>query len=610
MELACREQGDRLLKPGEYNRLRQRLRLVASRHDLATVIACAFDRRARMLPFYDVSKQIAPAGGRAIGSALVDAGFQSAKTRIVLQQWNPNFRPALARLDGRIPDLLLVSGMQVHSAAYEFLLRDASRIDIAHRPLIIAGGSKAIYEPWDAFSAAPADPWGADLAVRGEEFVLLSLLEVVLSFRAAGEPLRSAFLRARDASALEQIPGLVYPVASAGPSGLPDQLVDTGVQRLLGDLDELPDAVPGFALLERPGRAPTLADQPLSADKVAAYCPTATVTITSGCGFSCPYCPIPAYNQHLLRGKSASRVVDEMKRLYERYRFDFFFGADDNFFSDETRAGEILEQFARAQVRGQPLREHIGWGTEVTIHGTLRMADHLHLARDAGLLALWIGVEDMTATLVRKGQGVGRTLDAMALLRKHSILPIPMMMHHDGQPLFGRRGNYGLLNQVHLLAKAGAIDMQVLIIGPSPGSRDYDQTFTSGQAIDSASGRKVQPFMMDGNYAVASASPNPWRLQVNVMAALVFFYNPLRLVESLFRPKAGQRLWSAMAQLLGMRGLLHSLPRMLGWAIRLMCGRITRRWRPPASRLPVRTMAGTCRSLAGATVNPLPPRPS
>ena len=57
---------------------------------------------------------MAPAGVRAIGSALVDSGFP--KTRIVLQQWNPNFRPSLMRLDGHVPDIFMVSSMQIHAA--------------------------------------------------------------------------------------------------------------------------------------------------------------------------------------------------------------------------------------------------------------------------------------------------------------------------------------------------------------------------------------------------------------------------------------------------------------------------------------------------------------
>src|SRR6476646_6023651 len=107
MELPRRTRGDELLKPGELLALRRRLRRISPLHDLTTVIACAFDHRTRMLPFIYADTRMAPAGVRAIGSAMVDAGF--TKTRIVLQQWNKNFKPSRMQLDGRIPDLFMVS---------------------------------------------------------------------------------------------------------------------------------------------------------------------------------------------------------------------------------------------------------------------------------------------------------------------------------------------------------------------------------------------------------------------------------------------------------------------------------------------------------------------
>src|SRR3954471_20247779 len=176
MELPRRNRGDELLRPGELKRIRERLRRVAPRHDLVTVIACAFDHRTRMLPFIFADTRMAPAGVRAIGSAMVDSGFD--KTRIVLQQWNRRFSPAQMRLDGRVPDVFMVSSMGLHSDQCMEMIRDAHRIDAAHRPLIIAGGPHAVYQPYDLFSADPAHPAGPDVAVTGEEFVLLSLLEV------------------------------------------------------------------------------------------------------------------------------------------------------------------------------------------------------------------------------------------------------------------------------------------------------------------------------------------------------------------------------------------------------------------------------------------------
>ena len=179
MELPRRADGDILLAPGEMTDIRRRLRAISSRHDLATVIACAFDHRTRVLPFIYADTRMAPAGVRAIGSAMVDSGFD--KTRIVLQQWNRNFRPQQMRLDGRIPDIFMVSSMHLHSTRCDEMIQDVNRMDAAIRPLIIAGGPRIIYSPWEVFSSDPDHPWGADVAVTGEEYVLLSLLEVLLS---------------------------------------------------------------------------------------------------------------------------------------------------------------------------------------------------------------------------------------------------------------------------------------------------------------------------------------------------------------------------------------------------------------------------------------------
>ena len=44
----------------------------------------------------------------------------------------------------------------------------------------------------------------------------------------------------------------------------------------------------------------------------------------------------------------------------------------------------------------------------------------------------------MTATLVNKGQSVDKTTEAFRLLRDAGICPMPMMMHHDSQPLYSR----------------------------------------------------------------------------------------------------------------------------------------------------------------------------
>lgn len=616
MELPRRSRGDELLKTGELTDLRARLRSISRGHDLATVIACAFDHRTRMLPFIYADMRMVPAGVRAIASAMLDAGFH--KTRVVLQQWNRRFRPSEMRLDGRIPDLFMVSSMQIHTTECKSLIRDACRIDAALRPLIIAGGPKAIYEPWDVFSADPEDRWAADVAVTGEEYVLLSLLEVLLSIRAGGEPLRSTYLRARNSGMLDQIPGLVY--ARTDLEGVPEELVDTGVQRLVEDLDELPHPVLGYSVLEGPSHRTSLGPTALPASAVRRYSRLGSLVLTFGCKFACPYCPIPAYNQRQHRVKSGERIADEMIRLYQTYGIRHFFGADDNFFNDHERTLGILQAIARARRNRGGKGYRFQWGTEATVHDTLKMKDSMRLARSAGIRALWLGVEDMTATLVKKGQSVDKTTAAFGVLRRHGICPMPMMMHHDTQPLITRGDRpYGLLNQVKVLRKAGAISLQVLMITPATGSRMYEESYTSGLTYRSAAGRPVEVHMLDGNYVVASRHPRPWRKQLNLMAAYLYFYNPLRLAWALVQPKSRLYLADAGMQVIGMWGLTQTVRRTMGWAMRLLGGRIIRTDRSPASTLPMRSPEGGAAShalpgtpgggLVALTVSAASPRP-
>ncbi len=543
-----------------------------------------------MLPFVYADIRMAPAGVRAIGSAMVDVGFE--KTRIVLQQWNRNFRPSRMRLDGRIPDIFMVSSMQLHSAACTELIRDACRIDPSRRPLIVAGGPKVIYDPWDVFGTDKQDPWGADVAVTGEEYVLLSLIEALLTTRARNEPLRSTFLRARDNGTLDAIPGLVY-ARSAG-DGVAEELVDTGIQRLVGDLDELPHPVLGYRLLEAPSRATTLASGALPASRVRRYSPISSLVLTFGCKFACPYCPIPAYNQRQHRVKSGERIADEMTRLQSEFGLRIFFGADDNFFNREERTLDIVETLARVRKSNGVSRHRFRWATEVTVHDTLKLQAHLPLMRNAGLRSLWLGVEDMTATLISKGQSVDKTREAFRLLRENGIHPMPMMMHHDEQPLFtfGPKP-YGLLNQVRLLRKAGAVSMQVLMLVPATGSKIFAGAYTSGMAYDSVGGRPVEEHMLGGNYVVASRHPRPWRKQINILVAYGYFYNPLRLLLALVRPKTKLYLADAVWQVHGMWGLVQTMRRTFGWLLRLRFGKIRRTVAPPMSQIPMRAVDGS-----------------
>jgi hypothetical protein len=270
MELTVRKGADAYVPAGSFRQLTAELRRHADLAEVPAVVVSCCDRRTRMLPFILYDRFIFPAGARAVAGTLHQAGF--ARTRAVFQLWNPHFRPSAAKFDGRPPQLLLLSSLAINSREAFALIEDAWKMG-EDRPLILVGGPKAIYEPfhfWPIQTRRGAI--APDVAVTGEAYVLLDLLRVLLEFRGKGESMRVAFERARHAGALESVPGLVY---RAPHSTLEEPaLVDTGLQRLVQHLDELPDEAVGLSLMEPPHRGPGLSPAPVPAGRVRRYAPS------------------------------------------------------------------------------------------------------------------------------------------------------------------------------------------------------------------------------------------------------------------------------------------------------------------------------------------------
>lgn len=570
MELPRRLKGDQYTPPGRYQELESQIRRRVRDQDIPVLFIYAFDYRTRLGPFLYCDKSLIPAAARAVASALYAAGLTNV--RVVLQQWSPRVRPSTALIGGRRPEMLFVSAMQIHSASAYELIRDAWTLG-EQRPLILAGGPKAIFEPWDYFGLSPDGSVGADVVVTGEEFVILEFLDRVLEYKGSKETMRQAFERVRASGLLEDIPGLVF--RPDAPRGRPPYLVNTGVQRLVQNLDELPLPFDALGLFEPRHKRRTLAPQPVPRERIRSHGDVISMVLTRGCKFHCPYCPIPGYNQHTFRHRSPERLVEEMAGIARYTGITTFFGTDDNFFNERETVERILGAMARGRVGGKPFRKAIRFATEATEFDVFKNRDLLPLAREAGMRALWFGIEDLTAALVKKGQNPERTRSIFKLLLKQGIAPMPMMMHHDGQPLWTWRGLYGLVNQVRFLRRAGAITCQVTLLTPSVGSKDYEQAFRDGIVLKSVGGRPIEQYQYDGNHCVATADPRPWRRQLNMLVSYLSFYNPLNLVRAL--PKI-DALWAqrVVYQIYGMVGLAKSVYQMRDWLRRLVSGPIER----------------------------------
>ena len=584
MELPRRARDDVYLPDGELRRRVRALQQLKHAHDLRIGLVYAFDFRTRMLPFWYADKRMAPCSVRLLGDVLHEAGFTNL--RIVLQQWSPRVLPSQMRLDARPLDILMVSAMQVHAEpAYE-LIRDTHRLG-DDRPLILAGGPKAIYEPTDFFEIGPQPEIGADCVVTGEAFVLLDLLHTILAGEDPHRTARDAFDQARRAGELKQVPGLVYLPPDAHPSK--PIAINTGVQRLLRDLDEYPLPNAGYRMLEPPHRRRTLAAQPCAAQRVGRLSPIASVIATQGCRFNCPYCPIPGVNQRTWRHKSPQRFAAEIKHIHENFGIRAFFGTDDNFFNNRDSVELLMGELGRTTTGGVPLGKRIKFYTEGTQADVFKNRDLLPMCRNAGLRGIWFGIEDLTGKLVKKGQSADRTEQLFALMHRLGIQPHVMMIHSDSQPLRSPPGDLsGLLNQARYVFEQGAVSYQCTYLGPAIGTRNLEPALTSGGVYRQVGGKPVPNAFQDGNHVVASHHPRPWQQQLNLLRAYISFYNPINTVRALL----GIRKDSVspkrfVHQFIGQIGLFLTIPRMLAWAWRLRRGPIEPYSGLAAARIPM-----------------------
>ena len=275
---------DLFLAAGFHSELERKLAQRPECAEIATGVFYAFDFRTRLGPFVYVDTRLPPAGVLTLGSSLIASGFR--RTRVVLQQWARYVQPSRSSIDGRNLEMVLVSGMQMHSQPMYGLMADCHTMG-SNRPLILAGGPKAMHQPWDMFRA---DGSGADVVVTGEVSVFLQLVDRLLDYRGRGGSMRQAFERARRDDALLDIRGLVYRTDDGGPR---IELLDTGKQQLLRDLDELADPLLGYTVLEPAHKNAHMAPRPLPVSEVRRHAALIPLLTTQGCRFGLPVLPDP-----------------------------------------------------------------------------------------------------------------------------------------------------------------------------------------------------------------------------------------------------------------------------------------------------------------------------
>jgi hypothetical protein len=358
-------------------------------------------------------------------------------------------------------------------------------------------------------------------------------------------------------------------------------------------LDELPHEVTGLGLMEPPHRRTGLAAAPIPDSRVRRHAQIVSMLMTQGCKFNCPYCPIPAFNQKTWRHRSPEGIVHELRTMHERFGIKYFFGADDNFFNRRQTAEEIFAALARAQTGRHPLGSRVRWATEATQFDTYKNRDLLPLARRAGLHGIWFGIEDLTASLINKGQKPEVTLELFKLLHQVKISPMAMIMFHDGQPYHTPGQLYGLANQADFLRRAGAISLQCTVHTPAVGTREFEKTYETGRVVQRLGGYQVPEAKFDGNHVLLAGGEPMWLRQLKLLGGYAAFYNPLNFLRALRQDGSPIRRRRLGYQLAGNLATLWTAWKVLPYLLRLVVGRPACHAGPPeVAPLPVRLVEG------------------
>ena len=410
----------------------------------------------------------------------------------MLRQWNPNFQPSEARIDGKPPQMLFVSTMQIHSASAYEMIADAYDWATIGR-LILAGGAKAIYEPWDFFGLRPRR---AVQRRRGRHRRRVRRPGAARPHHGIPRPATS--IRARRSTACAapacSTTSPAWSSAKATKRSRSGRLINTGIQRLVQDLDELPHPITSLGLIEPPHRRRDASSRPTAdATRLHRHAGMISRGHDARLQVPLPVLPDPGVQPVHLPLEEPRPAARRIRDAWPRRRASTPSSAPTTTSSTTARRSKRSSPaWPRGKSNGKPFRDSIFFGTEATEFDVFKNQDLLPLCRDGGLRAIWFGIEDMTAELVKKGQSPEKTRTLFEMLNKHGICPMPMMMHHDGQPLASRGNLYGLLNQVNFLRKSGSVSVQVTILTPSVGSKGYEEPYEKDMVIEQAGSESVR----------------------------------------------------------------------------------------------------------------------
>ncbi len=197
-----------------------------------------------------------------------------------------------------------------------------------------------------------------------------------------------------------------------------------------------------------------------------------------GCPHRCGFCYNQEFNKRRWRGKSAERVVAEMKELIEKYNVNAFEIEDDEFFVDIERARKICEMIIKDK-----LNIEIFASCRVNYVANNMDDDYLKLLYKAGFRTLAFGIEsgsEKILELIHKDITIAQVFETIKKLKKAGINSKYYFMAG-----FPTETEEDLYQTTDLIYKMKELDPQIRISAwrvftPYPGTELYGLAIKEG----------------------------------------------------------------------------------------------------------------------------------
>ncbi len=188
-----------------------------------------------------------------------------------------------------------------------------------------------------------------------------------------------------------------------------DEIFHNPDRELIENLERLP--YPGYHFVK------DLVDKYHFAAMAGRKAPYALIEGSRGCFHACAFCTQWKHWHGRWRGKSPTRIADEMEYCYNNFGSRFIWLTDDNLGSGE-RVGEIADEILKRHM------DELTWFVQARCDDIVRNEKHLPKLRRSGLRWVLLGVENPNQAILNE-YGKNITAEdakkAVKLLKKHDI---------------------------------------------------------------------------------------------------------------------------------------------------------------------------------------------